>query len=176
MTTNERNQIYSTAAEGSLIYNSDSKKFEYKGSIYWFDLVSNTKFVDLTYPGATHTKNECLVAGGVPVDVVEGISTYSLCRFSGSNISVPVGWTQAGYWQTYDVAQWGSTDLCGRHISTGPIVWSNVSAAENSPGASTTAWGCSHPFAVGIWHTAFGAYSVNTIVNPSNHRIEVGAK
>ena len=78
----------------------------------------------LTYPGSAHTGCQCVTDGGTVETVYEGSSSYTLCKFSGTNLSPPSGWTQAGYWQQYDANTVG--DACGRFVGTLPVIWSNT--------------------------------------------------
>lgn len=137
----------------------------------------------LTYPGSTHDEVQCLNAGGAVVPVTEG----TLCKFIGSNLSPPSGWTQAGYWQRYN-NQGSNGDACGRFIGTLPVIWSNTFG---------TAYGCSYSagsatdcsFSTSKWHLTTGLgpiYEVYSVNNPPSYseptsgtnvtRIEIGCK
>ena len=142
----------------------------------------------LTYPGAAHTVCQCIDAGGTVTTVTEGSNSYTLCKFTGTDLNPPGGWSQASYWQKYN-HNGGNGDNCLRFIGTLPTVWSNTSG---------TAYGCGGYLGQAfdcatwpsLWHISSWPimilYEVQSANNPSSYwegtsgtnvtRLEIGCK
>jgi hypothetical protein len=104
--------------EGSLRYNSGSKKLELCNASSWSQVTGAAS--GLPFYGTSHTKEQCQAADGTVAD----FETNSFCRFIGS--SCPAGWTR------YSLL--GSTSprycdggSCGSGCTTGSHYFTNKS-------------------------------------------------
>ena len=141
----------------------------------------------LTYSGATHTDLQCDQAGGEVFN--SGSGTF--CKFTGSSLSCPSGWTQADNWQLYnDGGGWGSYttgDDCGSWIDVYPTVFSNMMARDSERTGSLlesqgnywcsdpTRWLEKNPDIIQTFY-----YAVTSTINPPSSspttRQEIGCK
>ncbi|PIT93939.1 hypothetical protein COU00_01745 [Candidatus Falkowbacteria bacterium CG10_big_fil_rev_8_21_14_0_10_43_11] len=139
----------------------------------------------LTYPGATHTGNNCLAQTGGSIYTS---SSGTLCKITGTNVSCPSGWTQADYWQAYSTIGWGNNingDTCYHYADTGPISFANTVANNYEPGFGDSTYyhqGCSQiPSCSSTWCYYDGnnmhVYnSVSLSLNPTTNRTAIGCK
>jgi hypothetical protein len=131
----------------------------------------------LTWSGAgspsTHSEEGCVAAGGT----VYATGTQGrICKFSGTNVAVPGGWTQAEHWQAYSVSIWGG-DACGYLKAHGPTEFSNVAAYEYNPGDCRSMWGYNCSMYQSNWHTSTSWVCTNGASgaeDPTTNRLEVG--
>jgi len=123
--------------------------------------------------GSGKNSNDCDQIGGSPYDTGSGI----ICRYPGS--AVPSGWVQAENWQRYvGLATWGG-DRCGYHLSSAPLNFENTAAYTLTRGAnmgSGAGW-CTQSQR-GDWVEGYSRgytnYYINTVVNPTTNRVEIG--
>jgi len=136
----------------------------------------------LTWAGSSKTARDCDLVGGTVFDTGSG---GTICRLSSA--SVPAGWSQAANWQKYSPTTWGG-DYCGRHLNTGPGLFSNVSAVVYS---ARNIWPDDYEYInyVGycsqtnpIYYIVYDSSLVRvnqfglktTYINPTTNRVEVG--
>ena len=81
----------------------------------------------LTWTGSTHTEADVVAAGGTVYTAAGG----TIGRFTSA--TVPAGWTQAAWWQKYNIA--GGTDSCTRFGGNAPTTFSNQTCTVYRPGA-----------------------------------------
>jgi len=82
----------------------------------------------LTFAGS---HKECECDPGISGTVVS-VSGGTICKITGSNLSVPGGWSQASNWQRYSSATLGG-DANGHHMSTRPNVFSDEGCIVQEP-------------------------------------------
>ena len=104
----------------------------------------------LTYTGGTHTEQNCTTAGGA---VASDDTGKTMCKFSGTGISCPSGWTQADNWQRYSPGVWGG-DGCGYNTSSGPATFANQQATVKTQSGYVSTCYCVGAQACGSCFTA----------------------
>jgi len=126
----------------------------------------------LTWPGSTKRKADCGEAGGIVYDTGSG----TICRFYGTNLSCPSGWTQAGNWANCPPNSWGG-DWCGNNKSGGPGGWQNASATCKSGGSWVVNASC-NASSWGTWDGyMWSRYTiVSTACSCAGHAIEIGCR
>lgn len=82
--------------------------------------------------------NSCTAAGGT-IDNSD-TSSYYMCKFTGTDVSCPSGWTQYNNWQMYSAAPYG-IDNCRGNVASGPTTWQNTLARGVVAGGSGC-WSC----------------------------------
>ena len=70
----------------------------------------------LTWSGSTYCESDCTALGGSIFDTGAG---GTICKLTGTDLTVPIGWVQANNWQRYSYCAWGG-DSCGRWQSIIP--------------------------------------------------------
>ncbi len=151
------------------------------------DSGSCVSVVLLSYSGATHTDLQCDQAGGTIYNTGNG----NVCKFSGTNLSCPAGWTQADNWQKY-TGDWGSYtagDECGNWADISPLSFSNQVAIDYeriggiiegrcTGGCATDAgWQETTPYTCDNGRTyVWNFWDMNITTNPTTNRTEIGCK
>jgi len=148
--------------------------------------------VNLTYSGATHSETDCVTTAGG--SVYNTGTTGTICKFSGTNIACPSGWTQASNWQAYQTNNgWGDADgddcsVGSRYVDmVGSTFFSDHGTIDYEKGSyvqSNYSWSC--PGENWYLWTYFDSiqelgplhyfYTLSTTYNPSSGRIEIGCK
>ena len=142
----------------------------------------------LTFSGATHSEIQCTTADGTVYNTGNG----TICKFSGSNLSCPSGWSQAGNWQHYTSEGWGSNthgDVCGYYADDGPESFLNQQSYDYEPnGSGNNVCGFDFNCSVSEWWTINWSYdsigqswcaTINGLINNGNmstKRSEIGCK
>ncbi|MBT4277330.1 hypothetical protein HOD96_01110, partial [Candidatus Falkowbacteria bacterium] len=75
----------------------------------------------LTWSGSTHCESDC-TSPPINGTVFNTGGSGTICKISGSELTVPSGWSQASNWQRYSYCAWGG-DMCGR--------WQSIISATN---------------------------------------------
>lgn len=143
--------------------------------------------------GGAHTNTQCILSGGT-LDSAGGTlgTDVYLCKFSGSDVSCPSGWTQHNTWQKYSTPP-GSCDACSRHCPYGPTTWSDAEqrrdSLDNTSGFYCYNVGCydGNQGWWGYWYNGTTSccikgsggdwsYNATIVLNEATNRTQVGCK
>ena len=135
----------------------------------------------LTWTGSAKTEQDCFNGGGTVFDTGSG----TICKFSGTDVICPSGWTQASNWQKYSSIGWGtytSGDSCGFHSDEGPLIFANTQSVNyergsytGSIGVTPTCSGFSEYWKVEITSDRYYLYNYSSSAVTTN-RIQIGCK